>query len=87
MQIKIWHCYFYGRQDTTIILAENEPALRAKVRDVIASEWDWENQGPMPESFADLFEAFHDYDNQQYFGDWDWAYINPALCATGEETV
>lgn len=87
MQIKVWHCYFYGRRDTTIILAESDDALRAKVRDIIKLEWDFEDQGPMPEDFDDLIEAFHENSDDQYFGEWDWAYINPALCETDEETV
>ena len=87
MLIKVWHCYFYGRRDTTIILAESEDAMRAKVRDIIALEWDFDGLGPMPESFADLFDTFQEYDDQQYFGDWDWGYINPFLCETGEETL
>lgn len=86
MQIAVWHSYFYGRRDTMVILAESYEALQAKVRDVIKCEWDFEDQGPMPEDFGDLIEAFHEY-GDQYFGEWDWSYINPALCATGEETV
>ena len=86
-QIKVWHCYFHGHRDTMILLAESHDALKAKVRGIIVSEWDLEDHGPMPEDFDDLIEAFHENNDSQYFGEWDWAYVNPDLCETDEGLV
>ena len=84
-KIVIWHCYFYGPDDTWVILAESEDALRSKVRDQIAAEWDLEGQGPMPEGWDALVEAFDDWQcGHAYFGDWGWSVVDSTLCEPAE---
>lgn len=85
MEIKVWHCYHYGKHETSIIVAETDDILKSKVRGIIASEWREEDDGPMPEDFLDLIEAYHENFNDRYFGEWDWATINVALCEAQEE--
>jgi hypothetical protein len=86
-KIKIWHCYHYGRHETTIIAAETEDHLRAKVCAVIAGEWDAEDQGPAPDNFDDLMEAYNDYFDDKYFGCWDWSVIDVSLCEEEPESA
>ena len=80
MLIKVWHCYHYGKMDTTILLAETDDILRAKVRDIIVSEWEEDEQGPMPQDFDDLMEGYHENCGDRYFGEWDWAVIDVSKC-------
>jgi hypothetical protein len=80
MRVIIWHCYHYGKHETSIVVAETNDLLRSKVRGVIASEWRDEDDGPMPESFDDLIEAYHENFENRYFGEWDWAVIDVSLC-------
>jgi alpha-L-fucosidase len=79
--IAIWHCYDYGKNDTYILLAESEDALRTKVRESISALWDADDQGPMPEDFDALLEAYEEYwGNTCYFGDWGYTVLDSTLC-------
>jgi hypothetical protein len=80
MRVVIWHCYHYGKHETSIIVAETNDLLRSKVRGVITSEWRDEDDGPMPEDFSELMDAYNEQHSDQYFGDWDWSVIDVSLC-------
>ena len=80
MNIKVWHCYWYGKYDTIILLAETEDALRTKVREAIADGW-YTDQGPMPEDFDELMERYSEENGDNcYFGGWNWTVIDSTLC-------
>lgn len=86
MNIAIWHCYWYGPHDTYVMLAETQELLEAKVREAIASDWPDLDDGPMPEDFGDLIEAYRKFSGDTcYFGDWGYTFIDPALCNKGED--
>jgi len=79
--IAVWHCYWYGPNETYVMLAETEDALRAKVRGEIAAGWYAEDQGPMPEDFDELVEVYEETNPDNcYFGDWGWTVIDSTLC-------
>jgi len=85
MNIKVWHCYWYGKYDTIILLAETEDALRAKVREAIADGW-YTDQGPMPEGWDALMEKYEElYGGDCYFGDWGYTVLDSTLCAPVED--
>lgn len=80
MNIKVWHCYWYGKYDTTIILAETEDALRAEVRQAIAESW-YPDQGPMPEGWDALVEKYEEFDGGKcYFDGWGYTVLDSTLC-------
>mgnify|MGYP000093484913 CR=1 FL=1 len=80
MNIKVWHCYWYGKYDTIIMLAETEDALRAKVREAIADGW-YPDQGPMPEDFDELMERYSEENGDNcYFGGWGYEVLDSTLC-------
>jgi len=86
MNIKVWHCYWYGKYDTIIILAETEDALRAKVRGAIADGWYPDDDGPMPEDWDDLMEKYEElHGGACYFGDWGYTVIDSTLCNPVED--
>lgn len=81
MKIKVWHCYWYGPYDTYVILAETHEALRAKVREAIAAGWYPDDQGPMPDDWDEMMEAYRDsVGDDCYFGDWGYTVIDAVLC-------
>ena len=81
MNIKVWHCYWYGKYDTIIMLAETEEALRAKVRKAIAECWYPDDDGPMPDDWDEMMEAYRDsVGDNCYFGDWGYEVLDSTLC-------
>ena len=77
--IRVWHCYFYGSAETTIMLAESEEALRQRIDAVVAEEWD-EDWGPMPEDHDALVETFTESQDVMYFGDYGWTDVDASAC-------
>jgi hypothetical protein len=80
MNIKVWHCYWYGPHETVVILAETHEALEAKVRQAIAQGWYPDDQGPMPDDFGDLMERYQEESENCYFGDDTYTVLDSALC-------
>ena len=81
MNIKVWHCYWYSKYDTIILLAETEDALRTKVREAIADGWYPDDDGPMPEDWDELMEKYEElYGDNCYFGDWGYEVLDSTLC-------
>ena len=71
-RIAIWHCYWYGPHETIVLVAGSDEELRTKVREAIAAGWYPEDQGPMPEDWDDLMEAYEETDDGScYFAGWD----------------
>ena len=84
--IAIWHCYWYGPHETYVMVAETEDALRTKVREAIGAGWYPEDQGPMPEDWDALIEAYETTDPDNcYFGDWGYTIIDSTLCVPVED--
>jgi hypothetical protein len=85
--IAIWHCYWYGPQDTYVMLAETQELLEAKVREAIAEGWYTDEDGPLPEDFSDLMEKYEEAnDSTSYFGDWGYTVLDSTLCVpVGDE--
>ena len=80
MNIKVWHCYWYGKHDTVVMLAESEAVLETRVREAIADGWDADD-GAMPEDFGELLEKYQEISGDTcYFGDWTYTVIDSALC-------
>ena len=86
MKIRVWHCYHYGPDDTYIILAESEEALREKIRAEIDASWYPEDDGPLPDDYDEMMEAYESISGYHgsYFGDYGWSEVKVALC---EEVV
>ena len=86
MMIRVWHCYYYGPHDTYIILAESEDALKEKIRAEITAGWYPEDDGPLPDDYDEMMEAYMNLSGYHgsYFGDYGWTEVNGALC---EEVV
>jgi hypothetical protein len=81
MNIKVWHCYWYGPHETIVMLAETEDALRAKVREAIAEGWDADEDGPLPEDFSELVDRYQEVSGDTcYFGDYTYTVLDSALC-------
>lgn len=77
--LKIWTCYHYSKHEAVVLVTETEEHLRKQVRAIITAEWE-EEDGPMPEDFDELVQAYSDNWGDRYFGDWGCKFINPALC-------
>ena len=76
MKVTVWHCYWYGPHETIVVVAGSEEELRTKVRESISALWDEDEQGPMPEDWDTLVEAYEEHwDYACYFGDWGYTEI------------
>ena len=76
MKVTVWHCYDYGKNDTYVLVAGSEEELMTKVRESIAALWDEDEQGPMPDDWDALMEAYEErWGNACYIGDWGYTEI------------